>query len=386
MLILVSICPLKKQDILYALTAKRNMSCPLLMHHQLQINTHRMSSTPNAFKILIIGPAWVGDMVMAQTLFKLLKINHPHTQLHVLAPPRTQSLLERMPEITAIIEAPFQHGQRLWRKRYDLARTLRAEHYDQAIILPNSFKSALIPFWAKIPQRTGWVGEWRYGLLNDVRKLNKQQCPLMIERFMALGLKKEELLNRPYPKPALLTSEQSILPTLQRLNLQSPTQPLLVLCPGAEFGSSKRWPAEYYAKVANTQLDKGWTVWLLGSTKDQPITHEITTLTKHRCANLAGITHLTEAIDLLSLAQAVITNDSGLMHIAAALQRPCIVLYGSTSPQFTPPLSDRAVTISLGLSCSPCFQRECPLHHFHCMRDLRPEMVVEALRTLPAVS
>ncbi len=333
-------------------------------------------------KILVVGPAWVGDMVMAQTLFQLLKQQAPGIQVDVLAPPWTKPLLERMPEVEQSIDLPFGHGELRLRDRRAIGKNLRSRVYDQAIILPNSYKSALIPFWAKIPQRTGWVGEMRYGLLNDIRRLDAKRYPLMIQRFMALGLPKKADLPTELPRPALKIAPDRVAETITRVGLVRDDRPVLALCPGAEFGASKRWPLEYYAEVANVKLAQGWRVWVFGSPKDKPIADRIQALTDHRAVNLAGTTQLTEAVDLLALADCVVTNDSGLMHIAAALNRPTIAIYGSTSTAFTPPLSDRVKVLQLDLSCQPCFSRECPLKHFKCMMDLKPDQIVKAMESM----
>lgn len=333
-------------------------------------------------KILIIGPAWVGDMVMAQTLFILIKQQNPHASIDVLAPAWSEPLLARMPEVRQSLVLPFKHGELKLRERYQLAKKLRDNHYDLAFVLPNSFKSALIPFWAKIPQRTGWRGEMRWGLLNDIRYLNKQKLPLMIERFMALALPPLTTLSKPYPKPVLRISENERSLALAKHQLSLTGKPILALCPGAEFGPAKRWPAEYYAEVARTKLAEGWQVWIFGSPKDQQEAIIIQQETQNACVDLTGKTTLAEAIDLLSLANLVITNDSGLMHIAAALERPLVVLYGSSDPRFTPPLSERVKILSLQLSCSPCFERTCPLKHQRCLRDLHTPMVLQAIADL----
>jgi heptosyltransferase-2 len=233
-----------------------------------------------ATRILIIGPAWIGDMVMAQTLFTLLKQRNPQRQLDVLAPAWTKPLLERMPEVNQALNLPFNHGELRLRERYQLAKSLRQQNYEQVIVLPNSFKSALIPFSSKIPRRTGWVGEMRYPLLNDIRRLDKSKLPLMIQQFMALGLEKGEQLPQNPALPSLSISAASVEKTLQTLNITRPTAPILALCPGAEFGPSKRWPAEYYAEIAKKKLAEGWQVWLFGSVKDKLITDQIETLTR----------------------------------------------------------------------------------------------------------
>jgi heptosyltransferase-2 len=330
-------------------------------------------------KILIIGPAWVGDMVMAQSLFKLLKVQYPDVTLDVIAPSWTFSVLGCMPEITNAIEMPIGHGELKLLERYRLGCKLRAGNYDQAIVLPNSFKSALIPFFARIPRRTGWLGEVRYLLLNDHRTLDAARYPLLIEQYMALGLPPLAELPSPYPYPSFQVTTASQDAALKKHQPIWRGRKVLALGAGAEFGSSKRWPPEYYAELANRKLDEGFDVWLFGSPKDRGVTDKIMALTDNRCENLAGRLELGESIALLSLVYGAVTNDSGLMHIAAALQKPVIALYGSTSPRFTPPLSAQAVILQLDLECQPCFQRECPLKHHKCMRDIMPVWVADAM-------
>lgn len=329
--------------------------------------------------ILIVGPAWVGDTVMAQALFKLLKQQDARCRIDVLAPAWTFSLLKCMPEIRQAIEMPITHGELKLHTRYQIAQSLKANQYDQAIILPNSFKAALIPWFLKIPKRTGWLGEWRYGLLNDIRYLDKKRYPLMVEQFMALALPAQSPLSVPYPYPALQVSHASQTAALAKQQILLSAKPVLVLCAGAEFGPAKRWPTEYFAQVAEQQLNAGWDVWLLGSHRDRPITDKIMQLTANRCFNLSGYLDLSETTALLSLASGVVTNDSGLMHIAAALQKPLVALYGATSPGFTPPLADTATILKLSLDCQPCFKRACPLIHHRCLRDLTPERVLKAI-------
>lgn len=328
-------------------------------------------------KILIVGPAWVGDMVMAQTLFTTLKQLYPHKTIDVLAPEWSRALTSRMPEVSNSIALPFKHGQLSLKARYQLAKTLRAAEYTECYVLPNSFKSALIPFWAKIPKRIGWRGEWRYGFLNCVHHLDKSKYPLMIERFIALAYPPGTTLPKPLPTPALKIEAQARQAACQAYDLNT-EQPILVLCPGAEFGPSKQWPADYYANCANHYLDKGWQVWILGSPKDQGVANTIAKQTQFRVKDLTGKTKLAEAIDLMSLASLVLTNDSGLMHIAAALNRPLVAMYGSTSTAFTPPLGEKVQVLQTDLPCRPCFKRECPLKHHQCMKNLVPEKVIAA--------
>ena len=329
-------------------------------------------------KILIVGPSWIGDMVMAQTLFILLKQKNPNCIIDVIAPTFTQALLARMPEINKGIELPIGHGKFNCRKRYQIGKSLRGEGYQQAIILPNSWKSALIPFFSKIPLRTGWLGEARYGLVNDARKLDKTKYPLMVQRFMALGLGKNEALDDRDIKPSLQTDPKRVQSAIDKFKLNT-QEKSLALCPGAEYGPTKRWPADYFAKLAIEKLEEGWQVLIFGSEKDKPHAKKIQLSSRNKCIDLCGKTSLDEAIDLLSVVDHVVTNDSGLMHIAAALNKPLVVIYGSSSPGFTPPLTEKVKILSLELACSPCFKRTCPLDHMKCMYDLMPKQVLESL-------
>lgn len=331
-------------------------------------------------KILIIAPAWVGDAVMTQVLLKQLKIQAPDSQIDILAPEWTFAIFSRMPEVRTCIPAPFLHGEFNFIGRFRLAKTMRARQYDQAIVLPNSWKSALLPFLARIPKRTGWLGECRYGLLNDVRRLNAKQYPRMIDRFAALAFPENHLLPvLSVPKLEVLESElQSSLALFQISKIGNKKR--LALCPGAEFGGAKRWPLEYFIQVAQWAIENHFEIWLFGSPKEKEMGEQIEK--KVSCRNWIGKTSLTQCMDLLSVVDGVVSHDSGLMHIAAALQKSLIVLYGSTSPDFTPPLSDKVLILKTQLACQPCHQRECPLGHHRCMKELMPERVIELLKTI----
>ena len=325
-------------------------------------------------RCLIVGPSWVGDMVMAQSLFKRLKKENPALYLAVLAPAWSEALLTRMPEVNQSIVMPVGHKQVQLGERWRLARRIKKMNFDQAIVLPGSLKSALIPFFAGIPKRTGFVGEQRYGLLNDIRKLDKTALPLNVERFLALGSSDHDLPEQ-IPKPVLQLDEQAQVAVREKFLLDI-EKPLLALCPGAEFGPAKQWPAEHYAALAAEKLNAGWQVALLGSAADKDICTEINKTCGGVCTDLSGVTSLTEVIDVLSLTDYVVSNDSGLMHIAAALERPLAAIYGSSSPDFTPPLSENCQKIKLDLDCQPCFKRECPMGHLDCLRKLTPELVL----------
>ena len=327
--------------------------------------------------ILIVAPAWVGDMVMAHTLVQLLLQEQPGVEIDLLCPPATAALGSRMPGVRDVHLLTVGHGELGIGERWRTGRALPA--YEQAILLPNTIKSALVPLFAGIPKRTGWVGESRYGLLNDVRKLDKDAYALMIERFMALGLPEGAALPEPYPQPRLTADADGARALAERLQLRV-DQPVAVLCPGAEFGPAKQWPEASYAEVARHLAANGHSVWLMGSPKDEAVCAEIAALAGHaHVVSCAGQTSLVEAVDLMSLAAVVITNDSGLMHVAAALDIRIVAVYGSTSPDFTPPLQDDAQIVRLGLDCSPCFKRECPLGHLDCLRKLPAERVIACL-------
>ena len=339
-------------------------------------------------KTLVIGPSWVGDMVMSQSLYITLKKIHPDLELHVMAPRWCLPLLARMPEVDHAIEMPLGHGTLQLRTRWQLGRKLKQEQYDHALILPNSLKSALIPFFAGIPKRTGWKGENRYGLLNDIRT-NKKAFPLMVQRYIALAYSRQTMQSSQsitdVPYPALSVNKNQQLDTIDRLGLTTNT-PVLGLCPGAEFGPSKRWPETHYANIANHWIANGGKVWIFGSQKDQPVASAIQSLLpeeqRQHCHVLASQTSLTDAIDLLAACSKVVSNDSGLMHITAAVKTPLVAVYGSTSPGYTPPLSPNIQIVRTQLSCQPCFKRECPLSHMNCLNQLQPDAVWQALELL----
>lgn len=336
-------------------------------------------------RLLVVGPSWVGDMVMSQVLYRLLAETRPDVQIDVLAPAWSEPILARMPQVSMALSKRIGHGEPALGRRFKLGRSLRTMAYTQAIVLPNSFKSALIPWLARIPRRTGWRGEWRYGLLNDLRVLDAQALPLMVQQFAALGLDPGASLPEPLPVPQLAVDETQAIQCRERFGLD-PGRPILALCPGAEFGGAKRWPASYYAQLARIYLDRGWQVALYGSANDRPVTEEIALACAdpHGCFDLAGRTQLAEAVDMLSLSAAVVSNDSGLMHIAAALARPLVVIYGATSPGFTPPQNPNSAVVVNPIDCAPCFQRECPLGHHRCMRDTPPDHVADTLDALLA--
>ncbi|RKF22149.1 lipopolysaccharide heptosyltransferase II [Alginatibacterium sediminis] len=338
-------------------------------------------------KILVVGPSWVGDMVMSQSLYKMLKAMHPNAQLDVLAPDWCRPLLERMPEVDNALRMPLGHGDFGLKQRWKIGRSLANQNYDWAIVQPNSMKSALIPWFARIPRRSGWKGESRYGLLNDLHQ-KKQRFALMVERYVVLALGKdaaEDASDIPaYDYPRLVADQHNQQQAMTQLGLDR-QRPILALNPGAEFGPAKRWPESHYATVANDWIQRrGGQVWLFGSAKDQEVTQAIKQAIQQPefCFDLAGKTQLAEAIDLMAAASASVSNDSGLMHVAAALGLPLVAVYGSSSPKYTPPLSEHAIHLNTDIECRPCFQRVCPLGHNQCLTQLEPSRAIDALEQL----
>ena len=383
---------------------------------------------------------------MAQALLRRLKRTEPDCEIHMLAPAWTLPVASRMAEVDEVLDLPFRHGELHLRRRWRLGRDLRQAGYSRAYVLPNSFKSALLPFFARIPARIGWVGEARWLLLTDCRRLDPAALPLMVDRFASLagpyagpkpagqnhspleglsvgsGLPAKQgrspQLNRwggpptdascltptsgesasrqasrwggshsinPEDLPHLNVDEKALATTLTALNLNQPAK-LLALCPGAEYGPAKQWPPAHFASVATAFAEQGWAVYLFGSAKDRAATAAVTAAMspslRAQCHDLAGRTDLSQAIDLLSLSSAVVSNDSGLMHIAAALGRPLVALYGSTSPDFTPPLTEQVAVLHTDIECRPCFQRQCPYGHLRCLTELQPQRAIAALQKL----
>jgi heptosyltransferase-2 len=331
-------------------------------------------------KLLIVGPAWVGDMVIAHALVRTLLAAQRDAEIHVLAPPATAPLGRRMYGVADTVTLPVRRGYLGWQVRRDAGRALRRVRYDRAIVLPNSFKSALVPFFAGIPRRTGWRGEWRFGVLNDVRTLDAQKLPRLVDRFVALA----DATNAPARdlEPKLTADSVRAATLVGELGLAI-DRPILALCPGAEYGPAKRWPAVHYAAVAAEHVQRDGQVWVFGAQGDAAacaaIRASVPPSARERVFDLAGRTQLLDAVDLLSLAQQVVTNDSGLMHVACALGVPVVAIYGSSSPDFTPPLSRCARVVRDALPCSPCFERTCPLGHTDCLNRLMPERVVAEL-------
>ena len=344
-------------------------------------------------KTLVIAPNWIGDALMAQPLLTLLKRADPAQHLVALAPRWVGPVLEAMPEVDEVIATDLAHGALQWSARHALAKRIATQGFDRALILPNSFKSALIPWLARIPERIGYRGEARYVLVN--RRADGPEASLaMSARYAALAslvgiegkCKGEREVERALPTPRLVVDDAAIAAVRSRFGFDA-TAELISLCPGAEYGPAKRWPADHFASLAQSLIAErpDAHVLLLGGKGDRAIADEIVARAtvasaSDRLHNLAGTTDLAEAIALIAASAQVVSNDSGLMHVAAALARPQVAIFGSSDPRHTPPLSSRAKTLWLHLDCSPCFERTCPLGHLNCLVGITPRRVLDSMQ------
>lgn len=329
-------------------------------------------------KILVVAPSWIGDTILAQPLLALLKRTKPDARIEVLAADWSAPLLARMAEVDAVSINPFKHGEFNPGARFALGRRLASADYSAAYVLPNSWKSALVPFFAGIPRRIGYQGEARYLLLNERHRLDVARHPQLVQRYAALAGPLPAVL----PQPQLNSTREQQQAARRALDLPLDANPV-IFCPGAEYGPAKRWPARHFAALAQLVATPQHPVWLIGSDKDRAVGDDIAAAAQGTALNLCGRSSLEQAIDLIASARAVVSNDSGLMHVAAALGRPLVALYGSSSPTYTPPLSAHAKIVSRNLPCSPCFKRECPLGHFDCMNGITPQQVAELLQAAP---
>ena len=333
-------------------------------------------------RILVVAPSWVGDAILSEPLIALIREPYEEPVVDVLAPPWCAPVYARMRGIREVIESPLAHGRFDLAARRSLAARLAPSRYARAIVLPNSWKSALVPWLARIPRRTGYVGEFRYGLINDPRRLDRKGMPRLVDRFAALAAAPGALVPLP-PEPVLVPDAANRNAAARAMHLRS-DRTTVVLCPGAEYGPAKRWPPTHFADLAARFLAQGHQVWIVGSPNDKLAASSVIQAageTGRSIRDLTGRTDLGTAIDLLSLASVVVSNDSGLMHAAAAVGVPLVALFGSSSPVYTPPLSAVAQVAKIDIACSPCFKRECPLGHFKCMRELKADAVYNLARS-----
>ncbi|VFP88688.1 lipopolysaccharide heptosyltransferase II [Candidatus Erwinia haradaeae] len=341
-------------------------------------------------KILIIGPSWIGDMIISHSLYRTIKMNNPTTIIDVIAPNWCKPLILRMPEVNTALTMPLNHGVLGLNERWLLSKRLRLSHYDQAVILPGSFKSSLIPFLACIPKRTGWRGEMRYGLLNDLRILDRTAFPLMVHRYVALGYEKTKIqsiydLPNPLYLPKITVNNKEKIATINTFKIER-QKPIISLCPGSGYGLAKCWPFYHYAELAKYLINLGYQILLLGSSNEEHtgtvILQRIEKKNRKYCRNLIGKTSLEEAVILISCSHATISNDSGLMHITAALDQPLVALYGPSSPGFTPPLSKKARVIHLIDNKYKTRKNDIHAGYHQSLIDITPKKVMTELKIL----
>lgn len=324
-------------------------------------------------RILIIGPNWVGDMVMTEPVIALLNAGEFPSRVDILAPPSLGDIVARMPEAGQFIPLPFNPHRLNAGGRIALAQQL-ARQYDRAIIIPISFISALVPWLAGVPERIGYIRELRYGLINRaVREITPGSRRRTFSSYHHIaGVK-------PGRKPVLLPDQENGPVLLRRFDLTE--RRFIALFPGAEGGEAKKWPISHFAMLARHALSTGYAVAIFGGANDRATTAAVAAAAPG-AVDLGGQTRLGEAIDIISAAAGAIGNDTGLMHVAAAVGTPIVGLYGPTAIDENPPLTEAAEALTLGLSCSPCRHRTCPLHHHKCLVDLPPALAITALERL----
>ena len=354
----------------------------------------RPSATRSGGRILIIAPNWIGDAVMSQPLIAMLKQALPTCIIDVLTTPWVAPIYRACSEVNQVIEAPLQHGKLQWNTRVQLAKQLRLANYTSCFVLPNSLKASLIPWLAKIPVRIGFRGEMRFGLINRalVNPPKTVREPMIKHYAKLLELLPE--MDFPIDKLVAIKPAQLHIPHLYQTEIQMRLSSekidcaaLYALAPGAEFGPAKRWPSERYAELAAMilQHDARANILILGSTSDTEIGQLIQIQTEKlgmntaRLHNWCGTTSLNQALATIANCKAMVSNDSGLMHIAAALQIPQVAIFGSSDPSHTPPQSSKARIIWLHLPCSPCYQRTCPLGTLACLQGITAAQVFTAL-------
>ncbi len=342
-------------------------------------------------RILIIAPNWIGDAVMSQPLLANLKVIYPRSQIDVLASPWVAPIYRACAEVHQVIEARLEHKQLQWGLRKQLAKQIELNQYNACFVLPNSLKSALIPWLANIPLRIGYRGEMRFGLINfaldNPSKINR---PPMANHYLALSKVLDhsagaDVNQQVDPKLNIsLAAKQAISAKLQAAGINDKS--IYVFCPGAEYGVTKRWPTEHFATLGLQLIasEPDTHVILLGGKGDHALGEDIRIKTNNslQIHNWCGDTSLDEAIALIGMCKALVSNDSGLMHIGAALKVPQVAIFGSSDPHHTPPLSHKAKVIWLNLPCSPCHKRVCPLGHLKCLKDISPDNVFETIQNL----
>lgn len=318
-------------------------------------------------------------MVMAQALYKALCANSTSAEIHVVAPEWSRPLLSRIPQISEVHGLNVGHGEFGLIRRHRLGKQLRKYNFDQAFVLPRSFKSALVPYFARIPKRIGELGEFRHGLLTHKYSTNSdKKIPNVSNYLRYMDINADIALVKNEYCPELTVDSENQRRVLKDYGIEG-DQPLIACMVGAEYGPSKQWPIEHFAELIGLLKSEGLNVCLLGSPKDVAIGEQIEARCQASVFNLCGETSLPDAVDILAACKVAVSNDSGLMHIAAAVDTPVVSMYGATTPVYTPPLHAKAKFFYLNLQCSPCWQRTCQYNHYRCLKDIVPREVAVAV-------
>ena len=326
-------------------------------------------------KLLIIPQNWLGDIVMSQTLLKKIKSNNPKTSIDILVNSSLKNLVERMPEINKVIILDCNHRELGLFKRLRLAKEIKKSSYDRSIVLSRSLKSSLIPYFAKIPIRTGELGELRYLLINDLKEFSKESRRKTASRYISMYSDNNEELSENY-YPSLDSNSENIKNLSEKYDLKKDKK-VIIFAPGAAFGPSKMWPVNKFRELGKT-LNHDFKILILGSNNEKSIGNAI--VTNKNMVNLCGKTSIADAVDLMHISKFCVSNDSGLMHLAAATNTKSISIYGSTSPDFTPPLTKNKDIHYKGMSCSPCFEKKCKYGHYNCLVDIHSDDVFKSFK------
>ncbi len=321
--------------------------------------------------ILVVGPGWIGDLIISISLIKALKEKNTNANIDILVNSNLYSLAKMIPGIRNVLSSKTKHGSLSLFYRLCMGYSLRSSGYSECYVLPNSFKSAIIPFLAGIKKRISYLGELRYGLINQIK--------VPIDRTSGMVNKYLNLADTNYT--------EKLKPEIKLVNIKNITKKFnlpkkyYVICPDADYGPSKRWPIKKWSDLASS-LSKEYTVVAIGL--DENIGKKFEEISSKRIINLIGKTSLDEVLEILSMSQLVVTNDSGLMHIAASLDKKIVALYGSSSPLYTPPLinNSKKAIIYKNLSCSPCFKKICPLGHLKCLTSISINEVKDSIKSL----
>ena len=324
-------------------------------------------------RILIVPQNWLVDIVMSQTLLKKIKNEDVEAKIDVLVEPSFKELIARMPEANQSVVLDCKHKELGLKKRLNLAKKIRGS-YDQSIVLSRSLKSALIPYLARIPIRTGERGESRYILINDLKSFSKEDRRKTAYRYVSMFSEKEELDEKYYPSLQKNTKNLEFLLSKHKINFD---KKIVIFAPGAAFGPSKMWPVNKFKELLK-RLDQKYKILILGSKSEVNLGDQIADGDK--AINLCGKTSIQDAVDLMHISEFCVSNDSGLMHLASATRTKSISIYGATSPDLTPPLTTNKEIHYRRVSCSPCFEKKCKYGHYNCLVEIQADDVFKSFK------